>query len=159
VIELGPDLQVDFGFVAVIAAFFFVLVTGLLGWTIYRLTGFRTRLRSELEKQGIIVHSIELRWLTRGPFPDMPIPGIARGKREYLFRVLAKERGGRPRSGWARWRVPLPWGRADQWALLWDENPDAALRNGGVSTLLYHGTLFVLIMATMYAIKVFIREG
>ena len=134
----------------------FVVVFGAIaiafgpGFLLYRLARFRARLRKELAAQGYSVHALHTRWLTRGPFPDMSMPGIGRKKPEYLFRVLAAKRGGVTQSGWVRWRVPLWWHRDDQWAVKWDDTAESTTK--GVSSFVFYPAVLLVTAVVMVLI-------
>jgi hypothetical protein len=114
------------------------------GFVLYRVARFRARLRQELAAQGYAVRALNARWLTRGSFPDLAPSGVGRKmKREYLFRVLAEDRGGIARSGWVRWRVPLWWHREEEWVLKWDDTLEHAAK--GVPSLLFYAMVLVAI--------------
>jgi hypothetical protein len=87
----------------------------------------------------------------------MPVPGLAPTHRDYLFRVRAANRHGEPCSGWARFSIPVPWRRAEPWALQWDD-PSVAVAEGVAAGRLYAitlplGILFVAGVAWVMFVK------
>jgi hypothetical protein len=99
----------------------------VVGWTVYGDLTWRSRVRQRLEHDGFRVRHMERRWLTRGPFSDMRLPG-AKGGTESLIRVVAENRDGQLRAGWVRfprwpgWAPKLPWDVA-RYEVRWDEAP------------------------------------
>jgi hypothetical protein len=123
-----------------LAAFALVIVV-LWGWTIYRVIDGRRELRAALARDGFKVQELELRWLTRGPFSDMRLPGSQNASGQYLYRVTAEDRGGRRHTGWIRWRMPWPWQPADPWTLKWDDEPWR--KSKGLSSVQFYAIVLV----------------
>ena len=131
-------------FVAFLAVFGAIAIAAGPGFVLYRNARFRKRVCEELATQGYDVRELSKRWFTRGVFPDIPLPGFGqKRRREYLFRVFATDRTGRPQSGWVRWRVPLWWHRSDQWAVKWDDIANETTK--GTSSLVFYAILLVAI--------------
>lgn len=105
---------------------------GVHAWRFYRLMRMRAAIRESLERQGFAVRELELRWLTRGSFPDLRLPGLRGSRGQYLYRVAAADRGGRPCTGWVRWSAGWPWRPAAPWSVRWDDTASAGRK--GLST-------------------------
>jgi len=105
---------------------------GVHGWNFCRLIRVRADIRESLERQGFAVRKLELRWLTRGSFPDLRLPGLRGSRGQYLYHVAAADGGGRPRTGWVRWSAGWPWRPAAPWSLRWDDTASAGRK--GLST-------------------------
>jgi hypothetical protein len=110
---------------------------------LHRLFTWAPRVRRLLEQEGLRVRHMERRWLTRGPFPDMRLPGARRHK-EWLVRVVVEDREQRPRAGWIRWQKKWPWQAADTWAVRWDDGQSSepwgatpSARKRGLSTAVF----------------------
>jgi len=74
--------------------------------------------RRAIAEEGLTVRHMELRFLTRGPFPhEIGLPGINHS--DTLYRVLAQDAHGTPQVLWAR--VPVGW-----W---WGPRPCATCRD------------------------------
>jgi hypothetical protein len=112
----GPILLGAFG-LAFLAAIVFSLY-----WAISSEIVWASRVRRLLEQDGFNVQHMERRWFTRGPFPDLRLPGM-KFQKAWLVRIAGRDRELRPRSGWPRWKRRWPWERADTWAVRWDDVP------------------------------------
>lgn len=118
-------------------------------WRLRRLARARDELALELERQGFRGAHLRLRWLTRGPFPDMRLPGT-RHATEHLFRVVARDTAGFIRTGWIRWKGRWPGQAANRWTLRWDDGRAVArgIPTGAFAGMLAAGMAVVLVLVT-----------
>src|SRR5690606_12179590 len=103
------------------------------GTNFYRLLRVRDDIRASLAREGYDIRELELRWLTRGSFPDLRRPGLRGSRGQYLYYVAARDRGGCPLTGWVRWSAGWPWRPREPWSVSWDEAPAAGRK--GLSTV------------------------
>lgn len=115
-------------------------------WSLRRLTLGRSEIRAALTRDGYTVHEIELRWLTRGPFPDMRTTGT-RNSRERLYYVVADDAAGRRRTGWVRFRPRWPGQAADRWSVHWNDASSA--KRSGLSTAQFWLLLLALLAGVL----------
>jgi hypothetical protein len=109
------------GYVLAVVALVVALASVVHLWAWRETQRCRAAVGEHLVQHGFAPRAIELRFLTRGPFRDMPIPGLSQHEGSRLFRVLADDRHGHACHGWVRWRLQLPGRPREPWALQWDE--------------------------------------
>jgi hypothetical protein len=102
------------------------------GWNFLRLKRVRDDVRTAIGREGYDVQDIGLRWLTRGPFPGLRRPGLRGSRGQFLYRVVARDRNGRLRTGWVEWRAGWPWRASAPWTLRWEDVSSPARQ--GLST-------------------------
>lgn len=107
-------------------------VWGLHVWWWIRAVRARARLRGMLEEQGHRIRRMELRWLTRGPFTELPPAGMKGGG--WLYRILTEDVERKRRVAWIRYHLRWPW-QDDRWELRWDESGEVKPR--GLPTMLF----------------------
>jgi len=126
-------------------------------WSIRGVQRGRDEIGAALARDGYVVRSIELRWLTRGPFPDMRPPGV-RNSPECLYYIVADDPSGRQRTGWARWRTRWPGQAADRWKMHWNDDRGAGRR--GLSTMQFATTVLLgaaLVMTLLFNVLARVR--
>jgi hypothetical protein len=137
------------------AVLFVALGPGLWVVILYRLSRLGATIRRDLSAEGYAVRSVELRWLTRGPFRDTAVPLLARRRVGYLFRVFAENPAGRPCSGWARWR-PRYLLQPSERSLVWDAET-TTVTPGISSPLFFAIILLASSIALTIVLNVFLR--
>lgn len=110
-------------------------------WSIRHAVRGRGEIRARLARDGFIVREMELRWLTRGPFPDMRPTGM-RNSPDRLYYIVVDSPTGKRQTGWVRWRFHWP-GQPDRWSVHW--NDAAEPKRQGLSTVLFYS----LVLAAM----------
>jgi len=93
-----------------------------------------------LRDQGWHVRRMERRWLTRGPFPDLPPAGVKHSGLLYYLEVAGPD--DRRRTGWIALPPGWQWLPTDRWRLQWGEGEPAS--PSGLSTRSF---LLLLLMA------------
>ena len=108
--------------------------------------------RRAVAEEGLIVRHLELRFLTRGPFPPaIGLPGISHS--DTLYRVQAEDASGAPQVVWAR--VPVRWWWSPpRCATCRDANPERTGQGiGATAFYILVGCLTVAMLAAIISIS------
>ena len=147
---------------ALLGIFVLIVLPVFIYWRIASEIRWPAHIRDVLAREGFTVRHLERRWFTRGPFPDMRLPGT-KGSMEWLIRFVAEGRDHQGRGGWIRWRRRLPWQTADRWAIHWDTLPASGVWDGaaaaeskGLSSRVFYtlllgmGAVIVMVVLTIW---------
>ncbi len=122
----------------------------ILAYGVRRLLADNRRVRPWLEQQGYRAQSVEMRFLTSGPFENIQLPGTSHG--DSLYRVLAQDATGAECVLW----VCVPRSGPRPWELRRDSAPEKTRR--GLSAPAFAGFVAVLILVVVSGILLLSRQ-